>query len=34
MTEPKVTYPNKKDVKFKVKNFGNAYVTDSQKYGH
>ena len=30
MIEPKVTYPNKKDVKFKVKNIGNAYVTDSQ----
>ena len=29
VTEPKVTYPNKKDVKFKVKNIDNAYVTDS-----
>lgn len=28
VTNPKVTYPNKKDVKFKVKNIGNAYVTD------
>lgn len=30
MTNPKVTYPNKKDVKFKVKNIGKAYVTDSK----
>ena len=29
ITKPKITYPNKKDVKFKIKNIGNAYVTDS-----
>ena len=29
MTSPKVTYPNKKDVNFKVKNIGNADMTDS-----
>ena len=44
MTWPKFTHPNKKDVKCKVKNIGNGYVTDSQpsyfektlsqKYGH
>lgn len=30
MTNPKLTYPNKKDVKFKVKNIGKAYVTESK----
>ena len=29
MTSPKVTYPNKKDVNFKVKNISNADTTDS-----
>ena len=29
MTSPKVTYPNKKDVNFKVKNISNADMTDS-----
>lgn len=30
MTNPKITYPNKKDVAFKVKNIGKVYVTDSK----
>lgn len=30
ITNPKVTYTNKKDVEFKVKNIGKAYVTDSK----
>ena len=29
ITKPKIIYRNKKDVKLKIKNIGNAYVTNS-----